>query len=594
MHGSLTFMPATLLALACTLAAQPAVPTLPDNPLQSLQREHPRLLASDDRIREIRSLLKTDAGAKRIYERLRAEAVKIETAAPVEHKLIGPRLLDQSRRALDRIYTLALLYRLTEETRYRDRAVQEMRAAAEMPDWNPSHFLDTAEMTHALAIGYDWLYRSLSDDERLWIRRAIVEKGLKPSLPIYRERRSWARAHHNWNQVCNGGMGIGALAIAEDEAELARSIVSSAVASIPLAMNSYAPDGGWNEGPGYWHYATRYNVYFLAALESALGTDFGLATLPGFDGAGRFRVYFSGPSNRTFNYADAGDTVGNAEEMFWLARRFKEPVYAFDEHSQLARSSRAHALDLVWYVADAKSPADAAWPLNAMFKGVNVAFLRSSWDSPDRIFMGVKGGDNKANHSHLDLGTFVMDIGNVRFAADLGPDDYNLPAYFGAKRWTYYRLNSQSHNTVLIDGENQDPKAEAPVTAFDPETGLVTIDLTAAYPGKLQKWTRSVRLENGTNVLVRDSISATQPVEVLWGMVTEADVSHDGRVAMLTKSGKKLEARIEAPADAHFDVVSTQPAQPQRQNEGTRKLVVRLPGKVRDVNLAVKLTPVGQ
>ena len=589
MHGPLTFMPAALIALACTVAAQPAIPMLPDNPLQSLRSEHPRLLASDDRIREIRTLLKSDAGAKRIYERLRADAVKIEAVAPVEHKLIGPRLLDQSRRALERIYTLALLYRITDEKRYRDRAVKEMRAAADMPDWNPSHFLDTAEMTHAMAIGYDWLYRALSVEERLWIRRAIVEKGLKQSLLIYAEKRWWAKAHHNWNQVCNGGMGIGALAIAEDEPELARSILSSAVLSIPLAMNSYAPDGGWNEGPGYWHYATRYNVYFLAALESALGTDFGLATLPGFDRAGHFRVYFSGPSNRTFNYADASDGVGNAEEMFWLARRFKEPVYAYDEHAQLARSSRAHALDLVWYMDDAKSPADAGWPLNSMFKGVNVAFLRSSWDSPDAIFAGVKGGDNKANHSHLDLGTFVMDVGSVRFATDLGPDDYNLPAYFGAKRWTYYRLNSQSHNTVLIDGENQDPKAEAPVTAFDAEIGAVTIDMTAAYPGKLKKWTRSVRLENGQSVLVDDSISAAQAVEVLWGMVTEADVSLDGRVAMLTRSGKKVEARIESPADARFDIVATQPDQPQRQNEGTRKLVVRLPAKVTQLNLAVRL-----
>ena len=592
MHGRFTFTLATVLAIAWTAAAQPPATHIPENPLRSLRQEHPRLMAGDERIAELRRILIADARAKRIYDHLAAEAARIEQAEPVQHKLVGPRLLDQSRRALDRIYTLALLHRITGERRYRDRAVKEMRAAADMTDWNPSHFLDTAEMTHAMAIGYDWLFHHLSSDERLWIRTAIVEKGLKPSLNIYRENKSWARAHHNWNQVCNGGMGIGALAVAEDEPELAGLVVRSALKSIPLAMSSYAPDGGWNEGPGYWHYATRYNAYFLAALDSALGTDFELSKLPGFDRAGHFRVYFSGPSNKTFNYADAGDGLGPAEEMFWLARRFKEPVYASDEHSQLARTGRGHALDLPWFVPDARSPADAKWPLNAMFKGVNVAFLRSAWNSSDTLFVGVKGGDNKANHSHLDLGTFVLDYGNVRFATDLGPDDYNLPAYFGAKRWTYYRLNTESHNVVAIDGANQDPKAEAPIVAFDARRGHVRIDLTAAYPGKLTHWTRDVRLKTGKQVIIRDDISAARPVEAIWGMATEADVTLDGRVATLKKDGRILEARIQSPANSRFDVLATQPPAPQNQNGGTRKLVVRLPAKVTEARITVTFTKV--
>ena len=118
MHGLSLCTPATLLVLACTAAAQPVVPSLPDDSLQSLRREHPRLIAFDDRIHEIRKLLQTDARAARIYNQLRAEATKLESAAPVDHKLIGPRLLDQSRRALDRIYTLALLHRITNNRQY--------------------------------------------------------------------------------------------------------------------------------------------------------------------------------------------------------------------------------------------------------------------------------------------------------------------------------------------------------------------------------------------------------------------------------------------------------------------------------------------
>jgi hypothetical protein len=55
-----------------------------------------------------------------------------------------------------------------------------MLTVANFPDWHPEHFLDTAELTTALAIGYDWLYDYLSPEDRSAIRRAIVDKGLRP------------------------------------------------------------------------------------------------------------------------------------------------------------------------------------------------------------------------------------------------------------------------------------------------------------------------------------------------------------------------------------------------------------------------------
>jgi hypothetical protein len=556
-------------------------------------RPHPRLIALDDDIARVHTLIKTDTGAKRVYDQLTAEAARIETSLPVEHKLIGPRLLDQSRRALDRIYVLSLLYRIDGKKQYLDRAVKELRTAAAFPDWNPSHFLDTAEMTHAMAIGYDWLYPALSEEDRTTIRKAIVEKGLSQAMPIYRENRWWAKVSHNWNQVCNGGIGIGALAIAESETELSDAIVKYALKSIPLAMGSYAPDGGWNEGPGYWHYATRYNVYFLAALESALGTDLGLAKLPGFDRAGHFRVYFSSPAGQTFNYADAGSGVESAEEMFWLARRFAQPVYAWQEQQILSGRNRPHALDLLWYQPAAQSPKQAGWPLDAYYEGVQVAFLRSAWDDPNAIFVGVKGGDNKANHSHLDLGSFVLDALGQRWAEDLGSDNYNMPAYFGNKRWTYFRLRTESHNTVLIDSENQDTKAAAPIVQHDfaAKTASVRIDLSKAYPGKTTRFDRTISLVDRSRVVIRDEIVAPQPVEALWGMVTSAEAKLDGSKAVLSRNGRTMNAAIVSPEGARFEVVSTQQEQPQKANKGTRKLVVLLPGKVSSARIEVVLTP---
>ena len=102
----------------------------------------------------------------------------------------------------------------------------------------------------------------------------------KPPIALF-AKAWWTQSEYNWNQVCNGGLAIGALAIADEAPQIASEVVAQAVASTPIALASYAPDGGWAEGPGYWIYATRYTVALLAALESALGTDFGLSDSPG-------------------------------------------------------------------------------------------------------------------------------------------------------------------------------------------------------------------------------------------------------------------------------------------------------------------------
>ena len=74
---------------------------------------------------------------------------------PIEHKLQGRRLLGESRRGVKRMVLLAMAYHLTGDRKHATRCEREMLAVAEFRDWNPSHFLDVAEMTFGMAVGYD-------------------------------------------------------------------------------------------------------------------------------------------------------------------------------------------------------------------------------------------------------------------------------------------------------------------------------------------------------------------------------------------------------------------------------------------------------
>lgn len=558
------------------------------DPLTSIPlAPHPRLLASNDRIAEIRKLVRTDPTAKGYYVDLRDQGRQMLSQRPVEYKLIGPRLLDKSRTCLQRVYVLAFLWRLDQRPEHLRRALTELHAAAAFPDWHPPHFLDVAEMTHAFAIGYDWLFEGLTQPDRDVLAKAIIEKGLDPGLAAYASKAFWVAPHNNWNQVCNGGLGLGALAIGEVDKGKANAVLNNVLTSLPPAMLLYAPDGGWIEGPGYWAYATQYAVNLIAGLDSSLGRNYGLSESAGFAHTGDFRLQSTGPLGLAFNYADADEQIDPAPQLNWLSKRFQQPAYAWQEQTFATRKGEASPLDLVWFPSATKSPEETGFTLAQQFRGANVAFLRSSWTDANALYVGAKGGDNAASHAHLDLGSFVFDAAGVRWALDLGPDDYNLPDYFGKKRWSYYRLRTESHNTLLIDNDNQSESAKASLHLAG---SSIEIDLADAYPDRLRSWTRQISFLDDQTLRIVDEVAATRPIAPVWGMVTSASVEVSGRKATLRKDGKTLLARIESPEAAHFDTVSTHVPAPQNPNTGTTKLVVRLPEPLAEIRIDVRLT----
>ena len=574
------------------LAAQVSAEEIPS--LADLNPKHPRIYMTDAQCAETAALLKTDANLQKLYAIVEKEAEGyLKSDETVGYIIIGPRLLTQSRRCLRRVLALGTVYRLSEDaekrTACRERAMAEIRAAAAFPDWNPSHFLDTAEMTAAFAIAYDWFYADLTQDERKMIEDAIYEKAIVPGLQV---KGGWKKSAYNWNQVCNGGLAMGALAIAdavtdpEKKAAIEKTVVDG-VKSVGIAMKSFAPDGAWAEGPAYWCYTTLYTLFYIEALESALGSDFGVADFEGFDKTGDSLIALADPQGRSFNFADAGSGIIAHSQLMWFANRYGRP-----EWTQFYLNYRKDIYPTaVWYYRPAKADMTKV-PLDFSFRDAEIATFRSSWTDPNAWFVGFKAGGNAVNHSHLELGAFILNHDSVRWAVDLGADNYNLPGYFGKKRWTYYRLATRGQNTLCVDGMNQNTKAACRIEDFTstPAAGSAWTDLTQAYAGQLAYARRKVCLDREKScVTLRDEIGpgteSTIGKPLVWQFHTRAkiEISPDGKTAVLTqnagKEEKKLCVSLEkcTASDARFEELATTPGPDENQNSGIRRLAVKVP-----------------
>ncbi len=546
--------------------------------MSGLRPEHPRLIITSERWTELRASCTNHPEVAAIVAQCVARARNVLNAPPLVYKKEGKRLLSVSSEAVRRIVLTSFAYRMTGEKVFFDRSRQDMLAAANFSDWNPSHFLDVGEMTAALAIGYDWLFADLPAADRATIEKAIEEKGVQPGLSATNSENWWHRAENNWNQVCFGGLTLGALAIADKSPNTARELLTLARKDNLNGLKPYAPDGIYPEGPSYWGYGTSYEVLMLSALQTALGTDWDLATQPGFLASAGALLEQIGPTGRPFNFSDSHDGVLFDSSLFWFAQTLHQPGLVYFQNQQLLQKLNGARSDGGF---DRFFPLVALWvdhlpapipqpdlPLAWHGEGRNpIGVFRSSWTDTNALFLAFKGGSASNNHGHMDAGSFVLDAKGVRWASDLGAQDYLSIESKGwnlwnssqqSDRWRVYRLNNFSHNTLTLGGQLHAVKGFARITAFT--TNAATVDLSPIFAGQAKHVLRQFSVGKNERVTIRDDIAEAKPgLSVRWQMLTHADIQTDHQRATLRLNGQELRAKIISPANAEFEIASAQP-----------------------------------
>lgn len=545
---------------------------------------HPRIYLTESKLGQIRGNIAKDPNAGRASEIVVGRADEMLKAEPIAYVKTGPRMLGPARQTLSRVKHLGLAYHLTRDAAYAGAAIQNMMAATAIPDWNPRHYLDTATLALAMGLGYDWFYDKMTGNQREAIVSAIVEKGIKPS---WGKKPWWVTAKSNWNQVCNGGLGIAALAIWEDEPEIAAMTLQRSLDGIPHTMETYAPDGIYREGPSYWAYGTTYTVKFIHALEDVIKTDHGLSEYPGFLESMDAINFLTGPTGLFLNFSDGYRYRYSQAASYWFAQRRGDPDLLFLENDLMKRALQKKrradfVMTLIW--SDKAQTAQPPERLHWHGKGAQpCATFRSSWDR-GATFAGMKGGVTGVGHGHMDAGGFVIDADGVRWASDAPSQRYDLEENARKKakeegrqfERAFYR-ERWSHNILVVDGQapvvgSQSPMIDVSEKADNP---YVIFDLGPAYAGQLAEAKRGMRLHRDRCVIVQDEVATLDKAKthVRWSMLTlnspgltRSSVSEDGRRLTLfrgketdppTGDRPSMHMEILNPPEARFDVVVT-------------------------------------
>lgn len=490
--------------------------------------------------------------------------------------------------------------------------------------WAPNNkLLSYAEMSTCLSLALYWdnqdftpKDQKLSETEKLKIINSIVDNGFNPAArqlepyfgSTYEAHKE--RQYTNWNMVVNGGLMTSLLMLESTGFDFNKIAgYSTSRTQIQHAFNKYVPnffdhmkpDGADHESLGYMDYWTSYAALFFMVTQDLQGKRHPLTNHPILPASAEFSIYMQGPGRMSsYNYGDGSSAISLAWGSYVGSLLNRDDLSTL-ANQNLAVRLKANRFDYTFaplqLLSYRKSNRNALrdLPLSKSFKHSKGDFFstRTSWLSSNALMVLGKGGKPNLSHSQMDLGSFVIEAGNVRWIDELGKDDYSLPGYFSnfttpldkdgylvtsPGRWDYLRNNMKGHSTLTVNDRFQNPQGVGIIFNEDLDKGYFGLDLRQVYSPHLNFWRRRFQISYGGRRVVRiwDEIRADRTdLKLKWNaIVCKKDIYLDPKKnrVFLHRNSKWAELRDFSPSKSLFEIETLDPQDPINKTSSSAHL----------------------
>jgi hypothetical protein len=364
------------------------------------------------------------------------------------------------------------------------------------------------------------------------IRLEIDRRILAPCLA--RDDFGWmgftGKSLNNWTPwICSNWLASALLQEVDEKRR--QAAVYKILRSLDLFLNTYADDGGCDEGPGYWSRAGASLFDCLELLYGATSGAFNAYRQPLVREIGRYICRAHIAADWYTNFSDASARVHpDGDLIYRYGQRVEDPqmmrhgAFAafFGNASAVPGDSLPRQLPALFNLAALRqAPRAQALSRDVWLPGIQVMAARAHDNSTEGLYLAAEAGNNGKSHNHNDVGNFLVFANGQPAIIDVGVGTYTAQT-FSSRRYEIWTMQSAFHNCPTIDGVMQSPGREFAASEVsyqaDDAVAELRLNLAPAYPKEahLQSWHRKLRLARASGEIeLVDDYALTAPAKLI-------------------------------------------------------------------------------
>jgi hypothetical protein len=399
---------------------------------------------------------------------------------------------------------------------------------------------------------------------------------------------------NNWNSWINSNLLMANLLI-EPDAERRMKAISKVLRSVDRYLEQYSPDGGCEEGPGYFVMSACTFYECCWTMESATGGAAHVLNHPFLRKMTHFIADVHIAGDYYVNYADAhgqdgppaeliyriGTGTGDAALAAFGAAHVVSHAPAFN--ALRLQDSRYIDMYLSRMVPDILATADArkavkkdALARDSWYPALCLMTARAKADTAEGFYLAVQATMNDRSHGHNDSGSFIVFHDGKPVFIDVGPEAYSAKT-FSKDRYTIWTMQSAYHNLPTVNGVMQSSakptyRATNVRYASDDARASLAMNLATAYPDEaaIARWERTIALDrtHGRVQLTEDfhlARAGSVALSFMTPRIPTQGASGSVVLSLADKSARAVELRFDpALAVAAFETIKLEDADLKR------------------------------